>query len=132
MMGTDRGRLPPLGPERPFHFPEVRRRALANGLRVWTVEHHQVPLVAVLALLPVGASADPPGRPGLAAITGDMLDEGCGDRSALDLHEALGRMGAQLELDVGYDATVIGLTALARQLDGGLEILCDMLARPRF
>jgi zinc protease len=131
-MRADRSRLPPLGPERPFHFPEVRRRALPNGLRVWTVEHHQVPLVAVLALVPVGASADPPGRPGLAAITGDMLDEGCGDRSALELHEALGRMGAQLELDVGYDATVVGLTALARQLAGGLEVLCDMLARPRF
>lgn len=132
MTPADRSRLPALGAERPFRFPEVRRRALANGLRVWTVEHRQVPLVAVLALLPVGASADPPGRPGLAAITGDMLDEGCGDRSALELHEALGRMGAQLELDVGYDATVVGLTTLARELDGGLDILRDILARPRF
>ena len=132
MMPADRSRLPPLGPERPFVFPDVRRHALGSGFRVWTVEHHQVPLVAVLALLPVGASADPPGRPGLAAITGDMLDEGCGDRSALELHEALGRMGAQLELDVGYDATVVGLTTLARELRGGLGILRDMLARPRF
>lgn len=131
-MTVDRSGLPRLGPERPFHFPEVRRRVLPNGVRVWTVEHHQVPLVAVLALLPVGASADPPDRPGLAAITGDMLDEGCGDRSALELHDVLGRMGAQLELDVGYDATVIGLATLARALDGGLEIVRDMLARPRF
>ena len=30
-----------------------------------------------------------------------MLDEGCGDRSALDVHEALGRIGAQLDTDVG-------------------------------
>ena len=61
-----------------------------------------------------------------------MLDEGCGDRSALDVHEALGRIGAQLDLDVGHDATVLGLTTLERYLDRGLELVRDMLIRPRF
>jgi predicted Zn-dependent peptidase len=131
-MPVDRSRLPGLGPEQSFTFPEIRRITLANGLRVWTVEHHQVPLVAVLALVPAGAAADPPDRPGLAAIAGDMLDEGCGDRSALDVHEALGRIGAQLDLDVGHDATVLGLTTLERHLDRGLELVRDMLVRPRF
>ena len=129
---ADRARLPDLGPERPFTFPAIRRATLGNGVRVWTVEHRQVPLIAVLVLLPVGASSDPLDRPGLAAITGDMLDEGCGDRSALEVHEALGRIGAQLDLDVGYDATVIGLTTLERYLDRGLELVRDMLVRPRF
>ena len=132
MMRADRSRLPDLGPERPFTFPAIRRTSLANGLRVWTVEHRQVPLVSVLALVPAGASSDPPAHPGLAAITGDMLDEGCGDRSALDVHEALGRIGAQLDIDVGHDATVVGLTALERYLDAGLELMRDMLIRPRF
>src|SRR5262249_18276872 len=92
----------------------------------------QVPLISVLALTPAGAAADPPNQPGLAAITGDMLDEGCGDRSALDVHEDLGRIGAQLDLDVGYDATVLGLTTLERHVDRCLELLRDMLVRPRF
>jgi predicted Zn-dependent peptidase len=129
---VDRSTLPELGPERPFAFPAIHRTTLANGLRVWSVQHRQVPLIAVLALVPVGASSDPSNRPGLAAITGDMLDEGCGDRSALEVHEALGRIGAQLDLDVGYDATVIGLTTLERYLDRGLELVRDMLVRPRF
>jgi predicted Zn-dependent peptidase len=131
-MAADRSRLPPLGAERPFNFPEIRRTKLANGLRVWTVEHRQVPLVAILALVPVGASSDPPDRPGLAAITGDMLDEGAGDRSALDVHDALGRIGAQLDLEVGHDATVLALTTLERFLARGLELVRDMLVRPRF
>lgn len=131
-MRADRSRLPALGPERAFTFPAIRRTTLESGLRVWTVEHRQVPLVSVLALLPVGASSDPPNHPGLAAITGDMLDEGCGDRSALDVHEALGRIGAQLDIDVGHDATVVGLTTLERYLDSGLELVRDMLIRPRF
>jgi zinc protease len=131
-MPADRSRPPALGAEPSFTFPDIRRTVLANGLRVWTVEHHQVPLVALLALVPVGSSSDPPDRPGLAAITGDMLDEGCGDRSALDVHEALGRIGAQLDLDVGHDATVLGLTTLERNLDRGLELVRDMLVKPRF
>jgi zinc protease len=129
---ADRSRLPDLGAEQSFAFPAIHRSTLGNGVRVWTVEHRQVPLIAVLALVPVGSSSDPSDRPGLAAITGDMLDEGCGDRSALDVHEALGRIGAQLDLDVGYDATVIGLTTLERYLDRGLELVRDMLVRPRF
>jgi zinc protease len=129
---ADRSRLPDLGPERPFTFPEIRRATLDNGLRAWTVEHRQVPLIAVLALIPIGSASDPARQPGLAAITGDMLDEGCGDRSALEVHEALGRIGAQLDLDVGHDATVLGLTTLERYLDRGLELLRDMLERPRF
>jgi zinc protease len=129
---VDRTNLPDLGPELPFSFPAIRRSTLANGVRVWTVEHRQVPLIALLALVPVGASSDPAHQPGLAAITGDMLDEGCGDRSALEVHEALGRIGAQLDLDVGYDATVIGVTTLERYLDRGLELVRDMLVRPRF
>jgi len=129
---VDRSTLPELGPERAFAFPAIHRTTLANGVRVWSVQHRQVPLIAVLALVPVGASSDPSNRPGLAAIAGDMLDEGCGDRSALEVHEALGRIGAQLDLDVGYDATVIGLTTLERYLDRGLELVRDMLVRPRF
>ncbi len=130
MTRADRSRLPDLGPEPPFTFPAIRRTSLANGMRVWTVEHRQVPLVSVLAVLPVGASSDPPDQPGLAAITGDMLDEGCGDKSALDIHEALGRIGAQLDIDVGHDATVVGLTLLERYLDAGLDLVREMIVGP--
>jgi predicted Zn-dependent peptidase len=131
-MPADRSRLPDIGPEQSFAFREIQRTTLDNGLRVLTAEHRQVPLISILALLPIGASSDPPERPGLAAMTGDMLDEGCGDRSALDVHEALGRIGAQLDIDVGHDATVLGLTTLERFLDRGLELMRDMLIRPRF
>jgi zinc protease len=130
-MGVDRSRLPPLGAETGFTFPEIRRRSLPNGLRICTVEHHAVPLISVLLLMPVGASADPPDRPGLAAITGDLLDEGSGELNALEVHEALGRIGAQLDTEVGSDATVLDLTVLERFAPRGLELLADMVRRPR-
>ena len=80
-MRIDRGRLPALGADPLLRFPEIQRRTLDNGLRVWTIEHDAVPLVSFLVMLSVGASADPDDRPGLAAITSDMLDEADEDDS---------------------------------------------------
>jgi len=130
-MAVDRSRLPVPGPEPQFQFPHIERRTLRNGLRVWTVEHRQIPLVSVLLVTAAGAASDPADRAGLAAITADMLDEGCGNRSALDIHETLGRLGAQLETDVGHDATVLGLTTLTRFLREGMELVAEMVLHPR-
>jgi zinc protease len=131
-MPVDRTRLPSLGPDPSFAFPAIRKTTLSSGVRFWTVEHHDVPLVAFLLLLPTGAAADPSNRPGLAATTGDMLDEGCGDRSALDVHDTLGRLGAHFDIEVGPDATLLSLTTLVRFAGQGLELVADMVRRPRF
>jgi predicted Zn-dependent peptidase len=130
-MAVDRSRLPALGPEPTFTFPEIQRRVLANGLRVWTVEHRDVPVLNTLMLLPAGAADDPPDQPGLAAITGDLLDEGCGTYSALEFHEALGRLGASLDTEVGSDATLLGITVLERFAERGMDLLADLVTRPR-
>ncbi|HET7216492.1 MAG TPA: pitrilysin family protein [Vicinamibacterales bacterium] len=130
-MPADRASLPRLGPEPHFTFPEIRRGRLANGIDVWTAEHHDVPLVSALVLVRAGASFDPAVRPGLAAITGDLLDEGCGDLDALALHDRLGRLGAQLETEVGADATLVGLTTLERFAAPSLALLAEMITAPR-
>ena len=109
-----RSRLPEPGPARPFFFPPIEKSTLASGLRVWTVAHTAIPVVTVLLLLRRGSADDPPGHDGLAALTVDMLDEGSGGRSAIEMHEALARIGAQLDSDIGSDAAVLTITALSR------------------
>ena len=131
MSPVDRSRLPAPGPEPPFRFPAVERRQLANGLRVWTVEHREVPVLAALLLLSNGAAEDPDERPGLAALTADMLDEGSGDRSALELEAAFARLGAQFDTEIGPDATLLSVLTLARRRDQVFELLADVVRRPR-
>ncbi len=130
-MPVDRAQLPALGADPLLRFPEIHRHTLDNGLRVWTIEHDAVPLVSFLAMLPVGASADPQERPGLAAITSDMLDEGCGDLDAMELHDALGRIGGHLDSEIGSDAIILTLSSLARYADRASALLADMIVRPR-
>jgi predicted Zn-dependent peptidase len=127
---VDRSGLPEPGPSPPLLFPAIEKSTLPNGLRIWTVAHPSIPVVSMLLLMTRGAADDPPGREGLAAITVDMLDEGSGDRSAIEMHEALAAIGAQLESDIGSDASVVGVTVLSRFADQALSLLGDMLARP--
>ena len=131
MTAVDRSRLPAVGPDPPFVFPAVEEAVLPNGLHIRTVERRGLPLLTVLLLLPAGSAADPDDRPGLAAMTADMLDEGSGDRSALDIEDAFARIGSGLSAEVGPDATVLALTTLSRFAVRALELLADVVVRPR-
>jgi predicted Zn-dependent peptidase len=127
---ADRSRLPDAGPPATVRFPTIEKSTLDNGLAIWTVRHTSVPLVSFVLLLARGAADDPVGKEGLAALTADMLDEGSGDRSAIQMHEALARLGTQIETDIGSDAALIGLTVLRRHAEPALGVLADMVARP--
>jgi predicted Zn-dependent peptidase len=129
-MPADRSRLPRIGPDPAFSFPEIVRHTLGNGLHVRTVEHMTVPVVTFVLLVDGGAGGDPRGREGLAAMTADMLDEGSGGLSAIDVSDALARLGAVYDVDVGADATTFMLMTLSRFADRGAALLADMVTRP--
>jgi zinc protease len=113
-----------------FRLPAVQKLLLASGLRVRTVEHRGLGVVTFLLILPSGSGSDPAGRAGLSALTADMLDEGSGDRSALDIQDALARMGAELNTEVGPDATTLTLTTLTGFIEPALALFADIVARP--
>jgi len=126
----DRSRLPDLGSDPSFTFPQIERHALPNGLQVRTIEHHTVPVVTMVLDVDGGLLADPRGREGLAAMTADMVDEGVGELSTIDLSDAMARIGADYSADVGPDSTRFSLTTLSKFADRGASLLADILTRP--
>jgi predicted Zn-dependent peptidase len=130
MARVDRTRLPAPGPDPQFRFPEIVRHTLANGLKLRTVEHPGVPLVTFVMQIDGGLGADAPGREGLAALSADMVDEGTGSLSAIDVSDALARIGADYDVEVGADATLFTLTTLARFAERGATLLSRMLTAP--
>ncbi len=129
-MTVDRSRLPVPGKTPPFHFPAIERSTLSSGLRVWSVRHTSIPVATVMLLVRRGSADDPPGKEGLAAITADMLDEGTGALSSIEIHEKLARIGAQLDSDIGPDATLFTITVLSRFLQPAVSLLADIVVRP--
>jgi predicted Zn-dependent peptidase len=129
-MPADRSRLPSIGPDPSFRLPEVVRHTLENGLEVRTVEHRSAPVLTIVLQVEAGSGADPGDKEGLAAVAADMADEGTGSMTALDVSEALARIGAEYDVDVGPDVTMFALTTLTRFAQRGSSLLADMVAKP--
>jgi predicted Zn-dependent peptidase len=88
-------------------------------------------MVSLALLLPAGSASDTANAPGLASMTADMLDEGSGERSAIEMQEALARIGAELDTETGPDSVVLSLSLLDRFVPQGLRILSDIVVRPQ-
>lgn len=123
---------PVLGAPRVFEPPAPEIVKLPNGMTLWLLERHTLPLVAVSVALPVGSADDPSGKEGLASITADMLDEGAGSRSAIEVSTALQDLGVNLSTAVTLDGTLLSLTVLKKNFGQAFGILADVVARPRF
>ena len=92
----DRSHPPALGPAPQLNLPPIQKRTLSNGLPVWVIEAHKVPLVQTNLVVFAGSGDDPAGKFGVASMTAAMLDEGAGSRSALEIADAVDFLGANL------------------------------------
>jgi len=128
----DRGRVPPLGPPPTLRLPPQERFTLASGLRVRLVEYHRLPIVALNLVLDAGAVHDPADRPGLASFTAGMLTEGTRTRSATQISDELGALGAHLGSGAGFDGAQLSGQALSRNLEPLLSLFADVLQHPAF
>jgi zinc protease len=128
----DRSAPPTLPAAAPFKPPVVQKRALSNGLPVWIVESHKVPVVHVTLVVRAGAAADPPQKYGLASLTADMLDEGAGKRDALAIADAVDFLGADLSTASTFDASYVDLHVPIARLTDALAVMADVVRRPTF
>ena len=127
-----RAQAPAPGPEPSFQTPEYRRFKLKNGANVILAEFHDLPLVEVLLFLGSGGAANPVGKAGLADLTANLLDEGTKTRSALQIAEQIGELGAALSTTSSWDASVVSLSTIARNFDAALGIWSDVIVHPAF
>jgi predicted Zn-dependent peptidase len=128
----DRSAPPAPGPAPALKLPAIEKRALSNGLPVWIVEKHAVPVAQVTLVVRAGSGADPESRFGLARLTADMLDEGAGGKSALELADAVDFLGADLSTGSSYDASLVSLHVPVARLAPALALMGDVALRPAF
>ena len=128
----DRKMEPKAGPEQAFTPPAIQQGKLSNGLEVFLVENHKLPLVQLNLVLRSGWAEDPKDRPGAASITSAMLDEGTATRTALQISDEVQSLGASLGTGSTFDGSSVSLNVLKKNLDSGLDLLSDVVLHPTF
>jgi zinc protease len=128
----DRSRPPELAPLPPLKLPKVHRQKLPTGWEIVVLEMHETPVVDVTLLLRAGSVRDPADRPGIATFTANMLDEGAGQRNALEIAEEADYLGASLTAGAGWEAAQVSLHVPKRRLAPALDLMADVVLRPAF
>lgn len=128
----DRSKPPAIGPAPALKLPAIQKHKLSNGLNVWLVEHHEVPLAQINLIVRSGSAADPIGKFGVGSLAAAMLDEGAGTRSALDLADALEFLGANLSTTSSFDYSAVRMSVPVSKLGDALPLMSDVALRPTF
>lgn len=108
------------------------RRVLGNGLTVVAARNRLIPAVSVAIGIDAGATADPEGAGGMAALVARVLDKGTARYDANAIADELEGRGASLSVGAGRQQIVVSATCLADDLTAVLPVACAVARQPSF
>ncbi len=119
--------LPPIRPPVPVEV------TLSNGLKVFLLEDHELPLVGGSALIRTGNLFDPADKRGLAQITGEVLRSGgttskTGDQVDVELEN----VAASVESSIGETSGMLSFSCLKENTGQVLRIFKEFLSSAQF
>ena len=121
---------PPLNQPQP---PVPDRFELDNGMIVYLLEDHELPIIDISVRIRTGSLYEPADKVGLASITGAVMRTGgTTSKTGDELDEILENLAASVETGIGDDAGSASVSVLKEDLDTGLSILADILMNPAF
>ena len=125
---------PPAPTKEPTFKPPVPKRSkLKNGMSLLLIENHALPIVSIAMVVPgAGAAVDPTAKAGLASFTADLLDEGAGDLSAIQIAEEQDRLGASIRAYADVDTAGVSISTLTKTLDQTIDLATKIITQPKF
>ncbi|MBX7083920.1 MAG: insulinase family protein [Nannocystaceae bacterium] len=119
---------PAPGAAKPVNFPVAATFALPNGLQVYVVENHEVPVVAVELTVRAG-SMDSEHAAGFVA---SMLGEGTKTRTKAKIDESIEFVGANISGSAGAHTSGLATRVLKPDLKLALTLMADETMNPVF
>lgn len=116
-----------------FTPPKVERLTLENGMIIYLLEDHDLPLFHVTARIRTGAVYEPPEKAGLASLAGYVMRSGGTVSMPADkMNEELEFMAASVETSIDRESGSASLSVLKKDIDKGLKIFADVIRNPAF
>lgn len=112
--------------------PVVERTTLGNGIRLVLSQQRSVPIVAINCIVDGGARVDPPGKAGLANLTGSLLSEGTKDRTSEEISRLIDSLGGSFDTGTSSDWVLASSAVLSRDFDTGVDLIARSLREPTF
>lgn len=118
---------------KPLNFvpPKADRVVLENGMVLYLLEDHDLPIFNITARIRTGAIYEPQEKAGLASLTGYVMRSG-GTVSMPDdkMNEELEFMAASVETSIDRESGSANLSTLRKDIDKSLKIFADVLMNP--
>jgi zinc protease len=116
-----------------FTAPTATRYELSNGMVVFLLEDHELPIVDLSMTIRAGEIHEPAELAGISGATAAIMRTGGSKKYPGDkLDEILERMAAEIHISGGQDSGGASFTCLKEDFDNGLEIFIDVLRNPEF
>jgi predicted Zn-dependent peptidase len=116
-----------------FAPPEPERVVLENGMVVYLLEDHELPLINLSATMRTGGWLEPAEKIGLAGLTGSVMRTGGGGGlTAEQIDEELEQLAGDVSVSIGRQSGSASLDVLSKDLRRGLQIFAGVLRQPAF
>lgn len=116
-----------------FELPQVNKIVLNNGITLYILENHDLPVVHINGLIKTGSVNDPPGKEGTAELTAYVMRTGGTEKySSGQVDDQLDGMAATIALSVSKESVQVTCSALSEDIEKGIELLSQMMIRPVF
>lgn len=116
-----------------FTPPEPDRVVLENGMIVYLLEDHELPLISITATMRTGSWLDPAEKIGLASLTGSIMRTGGGGGlSSERVDEELEQFAGDVGISIGRQSGSASLDVLSKDLKRGLQIFAGLIRTPAF
>jgi zinc protease len=123
-------KFPPL---RQIEIPKIEETTLPNGMKIYLLENHELPLVRGTALIRTGNLFDPADKVGLATITGELIRSGGTTTESGDqIDEQLENIAASVESSIDESFGRVTFSTLKERTDEVLGVFHDVLTAPAF
>ncbi len=114
-----------------YKLPPYQKFKLKNGLTVYLMEQHEVPVISVSVILPAGAIYDGE-KAGLASLTATALKHGTKNYNKEKLDTELDFLGASIGTSASKESAGLSARMAAKDKDKVLNLLKEVLLEPSF
>ena len=128
----DRSVAPVPGPDPSITIPTVWQAEAANGMKIYGIEQHELPLVTYSIVIKGGHMLDDISKPGVARFAAQMLNEGTKNKTPEELEEEIQLLGATISVRGGEENITVSVRTLARNFEKTIALVQEMLLEPRW